>query len=145
MTSSPGSSSAWQRMNSAWMPPVVTMTSSVAADRNAVLAPQLLGQQLEQPRHAGRLQVVAAVLVDRALHRRLDGVGRVEADVALIEAERILDAVHHVADADDAGERNAVEKLAHVGDSQPDVAGTDSSARRSTRSSVDAALPTAGC
>ena len=45
----------------------------------------------------------------RALHRRFERVRRVEADVPLIEPERILDAVHHVADADDAGERHGVE------------------------------------
>ena len=73
-------------------------------DRNAVLVAQLGGDQLAQPRDAGGLQVVRLVVGDRARHRRLDGVGRVEADVALIEAKRIGDRVHHVADADDAGE-----------------------------------------
>src|SRR5829696_3926780 len=48
------------------------------------------------------------------MHRVLDGVRRVEAHVPLVEAERILDAVHHVANADDAGERNPVEKLTHL-------------------------------
>ena len=83
------------------------------ADRNAVGAAQLLGEQLEQPGNAGRLEVVALVLVDGAAHRRLDRVGRVEADVALIEPEGVLDRVHHVADADDAGERDDVEVFAH--------------------------------
>src|SRR5438034_1109466 len=54
-----------------------------------------------------------AVLVDRAAHRLLDGVGGIEAHIPLIEAERILDAVHHVADADDAGEGDIVEEGAH--------------------------------
>src|SRR4029078_4008521 len=60
-----------------------------------------------------RLQGVAPILVDRLADRRLDAVGRVEADVPLVETERILDAVHHVADADDAGERDGIEQLAH--------------------------------
>ena len=47
------------------------------------------------------------------MHGFLDGIGRVEADVSLIEPEWILDAVHHVADADDAGERDGVEVFAH--------------------------------
>src|SRR4030095_1895291 len=53
------------------------------------------------------------VLVDGAPHRRFYCLRRVEADVPLIEPERILDAVHHVADANDAGEGNAVEIFAH--------------------------------
>ena len=44
----------------------------------------------------------------------LTDVGRVEADVALIEPERPVDRVHHVADADDAGERNLVEVAAAI-------------------------------
>ena len=84
------------------------------ADRNAVDAAQLVGEELEQPRDAGRLQVVALVLVDGAAHGRLDRLGCVEADVALIEPERVLDRVHHVADANDAGERDDVEVCAHL-------------------------------
>src|SRR5262249_21023829 len=84
-----------------------------ASDRDAVLLLELFGKQLEQVRKARRLQVVAPVFVDGAMHRRLDGFGRVEADVALIEAERVLDAVHHVADADDAGKGDGVEELTH--------------------------------
>ena len=54
------------------------------------------------------------VLVDGAAHRRLDGIGRIEADVSLIEAVGIRDAVHHVADAHDAGERNVIEEITHM-------------------------------
>src|SRR6185436_5795612 len=61
----------------------------------------------------GRLQVVRPVLVDGAPHRALHGVRRVEADVALVETKRVRDGIHHVADADDAGEGDAVEELAH--------------------------------
>jgi len=85
-----------------------------AADRDAVLRAHLLRDEIEQARHAGGLEVVSAVLGDRARHRVLDRIGRVETDVALIEAERLVDGVHHVADANDAGERNGVEKRAHV-------------------------------
>ncbi len=113
MTSSPGSSNAWHRMYSAWMPPVVTMISSDEPTGDPVLGPQLLRQQLEQSRQARGLQVVAAILVDRTPHRALDRLRRVEAHVALVEPERILDAVHHVADADDAGQRDGVEEAAH--------------------------------
>ncbi len=84
-----------------------------AANRYRVLLPQLLGEQLQQPWHTGRLKVVTAVLVDRQPHRVLDRVGRVETDVPLIETERILDGVHHVANANDARERHAVEKHTH--------------------------------
>jgi len=83
------------------------------ADWDPVLDAQLVREQLLQARQPRRLQIVAAVLVDRAAHRRLDGFGRVEAHVPLIEPERIRDAVHHVADADDAGEWNVVEELPH--------------------------------
>ncbi len=64
-------------------------------------------------RDARRLNVVAAVVVDGAAHRVLDRIRRVEADISLIEAKGILDAVHHVADADDAGEGNGVDELGH--------------------------------
>src|SRR5258708_5891032 len=84
-----------------------------ASDRDAVLVSQLFGQQLQQTRHAGRLQIVAAVLVDGAAHRRLYGVGCVEAHVPLVETEGVLDGVHHVADADDAREGNGVQELSH--------------------------------
>jgi hypothetical protein len=94
------------------MPPVVT-DFFVVRDRNAVGPAQLRRKQLQQPRHAGGLQVMAPVVVDGAAHRRLDRVGRVEADVALIEPERVLDRVHHVADANDAAERNGIEQFAH--------------------------------
>ena len=59
------------------------------SDRRAVHAAQLFGEQLEQPRHAGRLEVVAAVLVDGGPHRRFHRLRRVEADVPLIEPKRI--------------------------------------------------------
>ena len=74
------------------MPPVVTITSSGLPIGMPFFVRSFSREQLQQPRHARRLQVVAAVLVDGAAHRRLDRVGRVEADVPLIEAERILDA-----------------------------------------------------
>ena len=83
------------------------------ADRNAVNAAQLLGEEVQQSRHAGGLDVVAVVVVDGPVHRALDRVRRVEAHVSLIEPERILDGVHHVADADDAGERHRVEEMPH--------------------------------
>ena len=62
----------------------------------------------------GRLHVVRAILGDAFDERVLDGVRSVEADIALIEAKRLVDGVHHVADADDAGERNLVEVGATV-------------------------------
>jgi len=74
----------------------------ILAHRDSVLIPQLLRQQLEQSWDTGGLQIVAAVVVDRAAHRRFDRVGRVEAHVSLIQTKWILDGVHHVADADDA-------------------------------------------
>ena len=84
------------------------------ADGDAVGAAQLGGEEIQQAGNAGRLEVVALVLVDGAAHRRLDRLGRVEADVALIEPERVVDRIHHVADADDAGERDDVEVFAHL-------------------------------
>ncbi len=95
------------------MPPVVTRTSSGEPIGILFVCPELLGDELQQPRHAGRLHVVAAVLVDGPPHRVLDRVRRVEAHVSLIEAKRILDAVHHVADADDAGQGDGVDELGH--------------------------------
>ena len=58
-------------------------------------------------------QVVRAVVGHRLGDGLLERVGRVEGDVALIEAERILDGVHHVADADDGGDGNGIVELAH--------------------------------
>ena len=83
-------------------------------DGNLILRAQLRRDELAQPRHAGGLQVMRLVLRDRLDHRRLDGIGRIEAHVALIETKWIRDRVHHVADADDAGERNAVEVRSHT-------------------------------
>ena len=54
-----------------------------------------------------------AVLGHRLGDRLLECVGSVEGDVALIEAERILDGVHHVADADDGGHRNGIVEGTH--------------------------------
>jgi hypothetical protein len=51
ITSSPGSSSAWQMMNSAWMPAGRHHDFVGTADRDAVLRPQFLRQQLLQSRH----------------------------------------------------------------------------------------------
>ena len=83
------------------------------ADRNAVRLSELLGDEFLEAWQTCGLDVVAAVVVNRLPHRLLDGIRRVEADVPLIEAERILDAVHHVADADDARQRNGVDVLGH--------------------------------
>ena len=73
-----------------------------AVDGDPIHVAELPCEQLEEARDAGRLEVVAVIVVDRAVHRALDGIGRVEAHVPLVQAERILDGVHHVADADDA-------------------------------------------
>ena len=88
---------------------VQTMDSAVGhhdlvwpANRNLIDRSELCHDQIQQPRYARRLQVVALVLVNGAMHRSLDGVRRVETDVALIEPERPIDGVHHVADADDS-------------------------------------------
>jgi len=83
------------------------------SDGDAVGGSKLLRKELEQARHAGGLQIVAAVFVDGAPHRGLDGIRGVEADVALVEPEGTLDRIHHVADADDAGEGDAIEIFTH--------------------------------
>ena len=70
-------------------------------------------EERQQPRQTRRLQVMSFVLVDGAAHRALHCVGRVEAHVPLIQAERIPDAIHHVADADDSRKRNGIEEAAH--------------------------------
>jgi len=71
-------------------------------ESDAVLPTHLFRQEIEETRHAGRLKVVAPVVVDRPVHGRFHRVRRVEADVSLIETEGILDRIHHVADPDDA-------------------------------------------
>ena len=53
--------------------------------------------------------IVGHALEEGVFHRR----GRVEADVALIETERTIDRIHHVADANDAGERNGIQIRGH--------------------------------
>ena len=83
-------------------------------DRNPVLVPQLRRDQLAQAGQTVGLDVMSLVVGDRARHRRLDRVGRIEADVALVEAKRILDREHQVADVDDTGKRNAVEVGGHA-------------------------------
>jgi hypothetical protein len=83
-------------------------------DRRAVLLSQFCGEQLTKSRNTGRLQVVSFVFRDRAGHRVLDAVGRVEADVALVEAIWVRDRIHHVANPDDAGERNLVQIRGHA-------------------------------
>jgi hypothetical protein len=83
-------------------------------DRDPVLRLHLLHQQLAQPRQPRRRQVVRVVVVERLANRVLERVRRVEGHVALIEAERILDGVHHVADTDDGGERDGVVEGTHL-------------------------------
>ena len=78
----------------------------VRFDRDVVLVPHLLRECLAQRRNAGGREVVRAVVGHRFRDGLLEGLGRVEGDVALIEAERILDGVHHVADANDGGDGN---------------------------------------
>jgi hypothetical protein len=73
----------------------------VGADRDAVFLAHLFGEGLAQRRDADRRQVVRLVFGHRLGDGLLEGLGCVEGDVALIEAERILDGVHHVADAND--------------------------------------------
>ena len=97
-------------------------------DRNCVLAAQLIGQQLTQSRQAGGLQVVGVVVRDGPDDRILHRLGRIEADVALIETKRLVDGVHHVADADDAGEWDRV-KIAGHGDHWGQVKGQRSKNR----------------
>ena len=100
-------------MYSAWIPPVVTMTSSGAPTGIPLTRRSFADEQIQQLRNAGGLNVMSVVVVDGAVHRALDRLGRVETHVPLIEAERILDGVHHVANPDDAGERHRVEKVGH--------------------------------
>jgi hypothetical protein len=82
-------------------------------DGNGVPVAELGRDQIAQPRHAGGLEVMRLVLGNRPRHRGLHGVGRVEADIPLVETERIGDRIHHVADADDAREGNRVEVGGH--------------------------------
>ena len=95
------------------MPPVVTITSSGPPTGMPFVFRSLATRRSSSLRKAGRLDVVAVVGVDRPVHPRLHRVGCLEADVALIEPEGILDRIHHVADADDAGEGHGIEVLAH--------------------------------
>src|SRR6185503_13898664 len=81
--------------------------------RYPVSVAELGGHQLTQARNAVGLQVMRLVPGDRAYDRRLHRLRRIEADVALIETERIRDGIHHVANADDAGERYLVEVQTH--------------------------------
>ena len=113
ITSSPGSSTACRAHVDAVGAAVGDDDLVVAADRDAVLGAQLLGDELAQARHAERGQVVRVVGLDGLAHALLEGLGRVEADVALVEAEGVLDRVHHVADAHDAGHRKRVEEDTH--------------------------------
>src|ERR1051325_177763 len=83
-------------------------------DGNPVLVAELRRDQLSQTRQSVGLHVMRLVLGERPRHRGLDGVRRVEAHVALIETKRILDGEHQIANADDAGERNAVEVSGHI-------------------------------
>ena len=83
-------------------------------DRNPILVAKLGGDQLAQAGQTRGQDVVRLVLRNRPNHRGLHGVGRVEAHIALIEAERIFDGIHHVADANDAGERDGVQVTRHV-------------------------------
>ncbi len=84
-----------------------------ALHRRAVLVAQLLRDELAQARQAVGLQVVGPVVGNRLRHRRLHRVRGVEADVALVEPERVLDRVHEVADEGDAREWNRIEIFSH--------------------------------
>ncbi len=73
----------------------------VGADRDAVLLAHLFGKGLAQRRDAARRQVVRAVVGHGLGDALLESFWSVEGNVALVEAERILDGVHHVANAND--------------------------------------------
>ena len=68
MTSSPGFSSAWKRMNSPWIPPFVTRTSSGNRPGRRSSRRSFSASKLLQTRHAGRLQVVRPVVGNRLRH-----------------------------------------------------------------------------
>ena len=85
-----------------------------AGHRQLIVRPEFLGEQLEQARHAGRRQVVRLVVANGLGHRLLHRGGRVKADIPLIETEGFVDGVHHVADADDARQRNGIEERGHA-------------------------------
>jgi hypothetical protein len=52
---------------------------------------------------------MGAVVGDGLSQRLFDRLRHVEADVALVEPERPVDRIHHVADTDDAGEGHVVQ------------------------------------
>ena len=114
MTSSPGSNKRVEHRPDRVRAAVGRQDLFVAADGNAVLAAELVGQQLPQPGDAGGGQVVRPVVGHRLHHRLLDRRRRVERHVALIESERIVERVHQIANPDDGGNRDGVEKRRHV-------------------------------
>ena len=56
---------------------------------------------------------MGVIVRDRFDQRVFQRIGRVEAEVALVEAERALDRVHHVADADEARKRDVIQVRRH--------------------------------
>ena len=85
-TSSPGSTTDWKAPNSPCIPPLRTTTSSSRAG-DAVALAQLRGDGRAQLGDAGRRRVARPVLGERARHRLLDGLGRVEEGLAALELE----------------------------------------------------------
>ena len=112
MTSSPGSSSAWKTRKRPWIPPVVTIRSSRRRDRDPIDVAAVFrrADRAAAARRSSAGSGCGSSSIAR-VHRPLHRLRRVEADVPLVEAKRILDAVHHVADADDAGEGHRIEEL----------------------------------
>ena len=82
-------------------------------DRNAVGPPELVDEEFTQAWQPGRLDIVGVIRVECLLHCRFDGARGLEAHLTLIETERMLHAKHHVANADDAWERDGVQVVAH--------------------------------
>ena len=106
-TSSPGSRIAWPGDIDAVNAAVGHQRLLGVFDRDAVRdrASFAASSSREARRRRCGLKVVGLVFVDGAPHRRLDGVRRIEADVALVEPVGIGDRVSDRECTDDAGER----------------------------------------